>query len=83
MRIMEKSFTTMNSRLSQASTKIPLGTAVLYKPKRPRFFKDAYLPGQPAIIRRYSRFNSSDCFIEFPSGGILRVPESDIEPVVA
>jgi hypothetical protein len=79
---MDKSSTIMNSRLSQSSTKIPLGTAVLYKPKRPRFFKDSHLPGQPAIIKRYSRFNSGDCFIEFPSGGILRVPESDIEPVV-
>jgi hypothetical protein len=79
---MDKSSMTMNSRLSQSSTKIPLGTAVLYKPKRPDFLKDLS-PGQLAIIKRYSRFNSSDCFIEFPSGGILRVPESDIEPVVA
>jgi len=79
---MERSFTTMNSRLSQSSTKIPLGTRVLYKPKRPDFLKDLY-PGQLAIIKRYSRFNSDDCFIEFPSGGILRVHESDIEPIVA
>jgi hypothetical protein len=78
---MGKSFTTMNPRLSHSSTKIPLGTAVLYKPKRPRFFKDSHLPGLPAVIKRYSRFNSNDCFIEFPSGAILRVPESDIEPV--
>jgi len=72
----------MNPRLSQSSTKIPLGTTVLYKPRRPDFLKDLR-PGQIAIIRRYSRFNSGDCFIELPSGGILRVHASDIEPVVA
>lgn len=79
---MDTSLTTMNPRLSQSSAKIPLGTTVLYKPKRPDFFKDPY-PGQLAKITRYSRFNSGDCFIELPSGGILRVPESDIEPVIA
>jgi hypothetical protein len=63
-------------------SKFAIGTPVLYKPKRPVFYKTS-LTGQPATLTRYSRHKNGGCFIELPSGGILRVPESDIEPIQA
>lgn len=57
-----------------------VGATVLYRPRRPDFL--SHRPGgQPAIFARYSRSKRGGCFIELASGGILRVPESDIEPL--
>lgn len=59
--------------------KLPIGSTVLYKPKRPDFCGRRH-DGRRAILARYSRSKQGGCFIQFPSGGILHVPESDIEP---
>jgi hypothetical protein len=59
--------------------KFAIGAIVLYKPKRPDFCGKCY-DGRRVILTRYSRSKQGGCFIQLPSGGILHVPESDIEP---
>jgi hypothetical protein len=59
--------------------KLAIGTTVVYKPKRPDFFGQRF-DGRRAVLTRYSRSKQGGCFIELPSGSILHVPESDLEP---
>jgi hypothetical protein len=72
----------MESNLPQLNVKFAIGTTVLYNPKRPAAQEDQHA-AKRAVVTRYSRSKPGGCFIEFPTGGILRVPESDIEPVEA
>lgn len=59
------------------SPQFQIGTVVLYQPRHPDLINSQDF-GVKAVIARYSQKTLGECFIEFPSGLILKVPESDL-----
>jgi hypothetical protein len=66
--------------MNHSESRFPIGTAVFYKSKHPDFINAQDL-GTKAVITQYSQRRTGNCFIEFSSGIILRVPESDLAPI--